>query len=309
MTVPVIDIAPCLQGGNRDKHEVARQILAACEELGLFYLAGHGVSVGLVAAARQAAVDFFALPTAQKRLVLRDANRPVRGYFPLDDDSLPDADRAALPNLLEAYVMGLPDVPDDPWYRGKRARFFYAENLYPARPEGFRETVDEYFHALKKLTGLLVKAMALALGHSESFFADRVDRPACLMRLVRYPAQTRPPRGRRMRIGATSALFQLCAATTCRGRCRPICRARGGPIFTPPPTRSFAIWAIRCRDGAEGVGNHPCTGSPILPKEPYRRTGCHWSSSTSPTTMCCSGKSREFRDPLPGHDRCAGMMA
>ncbi len=203
MSVPVIDIGPYLQGGPEQRRRVADGIAAACEESGFFCIVGHGVPAGLIARTRQAAADFFALPAAEKRLILRPANRVGRGYYPFADRSLAyTLGVETPPDLQEAYAMGPPDVPDDPYYRGETAAYFFADNRYPARPEGFRETVDEYFRTLLGLGNRLMGAMALALGLDEGFFADKIDRPACAMRLIRYPAQSDRPAERQLRAGA-----------------------------------------------------------------------------------------------------------
>ena len=203
MTVPVIDIAPYLHGGHGDKRRVAREIASACEESGFFCIFGHGVSAGLVAETRQAAADFFALPDYEKRSIRQDGNTPVRGYFPFAGESRADRPEVAVPpDLHEAYAVGPPDVPDDPYYREQEGRYFFAENLYPAKPEGFREIVDNYFRTMFDLSNRLMRAMALALGLGEEGFADRLDRPACVMRLIRYPAQASAPAARQMRFHA-----------------------------------------------------------------------------------------------------------
>ena len=203
MSIPVIDVGPFLNGGAGDKRRVADEIAAACVESGFFCIAGHGVPADLVARTRQIAVDFFALPVDEKRRILRPANRVGRGYYPHADRSLAyTLGEETPPDLQEAYAMGPPEVPDDDYYRGEVAAYFFAENRYPDRPEGFRETVEAYFRTLSRLGDRLMGAMALALGLDEDFFADKIDRPASVMRLIRYPAQTEAPAARQLRAGA-----------------------------------------------------------------------------------------------------------
>ena len=149
MSVPVIDIAPFLRGRDEDKRRVARKIEAACTESGFFCITGHGVPLDLIARTRQAAVDFFALPLAEKRAILRPESRVGRGYYPFADRSLAyTLGEETPPDLQEAFAMGPPDIPDDDYYRGEIASYFFEENRYPARPEEFRETVDDYFRAV-----------------------------------------------------------------------------------------------------------------------------------------------------------------
>ena len=241
MVIPVIDIAPYLRGGTGDKRRVAGEIAKACTESGFFCITGHGVSEGLVARTRQAAVDFFALPLAEKRLILRPESRVGRGYYPFADRSLAHTlGEETPPDLQEAFAMGPPDIPQDDYYRGEVAAYFFAENRYPARPESFRETVDDYFRVLLGLCDRLMGAMALALGLEEDFFADRIDRPACGLRLIRYPAQTAAPQTRQLRAGAHTDYGTL---TVLRGDDVPgtlqVRLPQGGWTDLRPPADAF----------------------------------------------------------------------
>ena len=241
MSVPAIDIGPYLQGGAEDRRRVAGEIAAACEESGFFCITGHGVSADLIARTRQAAADFFALPVPEKHSILRPGNRVGRGYYPFADRSLAyTLGVETPPDLQEAYAMGPPDIPDDDYYRGEVAAYFFAENRYPARPESFRETVDAYFRTLLGLGDRLMGAMALALGLDEGFFADKIDRPACVMRLIRYPAQTDAPAEQQLRAGAHTDYGTL---TILRGDDVPgtlqVKLPRGGWTDLRPPAGAF----------------------------------------------------------------------
>ena len=194
MSIPVIDIAPFLHGVRADKCKVASEIANACETAGFFCIIGHGVSAELILRTREVAAEFFALPEAEKRRILREEKHAVRGFYPFADAPAKASGLSAMrPNLLEAYAMGPPDVPDEPRFREGNGRFFFAKNLYPVKPEAFRETVDEYFRTITKLGNKLIKAMALALGHDEDYFDKKFDQPACVMRLLHYPAQDTTP--------------------------------------------------------------------------------------------------------------------
>jgi isopenicillin N synthase-like dioxygenase len=64
--IPTIDLTALRTGSNAAKHEVARQIDAACRDTGFFMVTGHGVPAELITTARQRAIDFFALPDEEK---------------------------------------------------------------------------------------------------------------------------------------------------------------------------------------------------------------------------------------------------
>src|SRR6516164_9258507 len=69
--IPVIDLSPLRRGSDAERREVARRIDAACTEIGFFLVTGHGVSQDLITAARQQAIDFFALSDEEKMKVKR----------------------------------------------------------------------------------------------------------------------------------------------------------------------------------------------------------------------------------------------
>src|ERR1700747_1404514 len=71
--IPTIDLSPLRGGSGTEKREVARQIDAACTEIGFFIVTGHGFSQDLVTTARQQAIDFFALPDEDKMQAQRPA--------------------------------------------------------------------------------------------------------------------------------------------------------------------------------------------------------------------------------------------
>src|SRR3954454_13501157 len=79
-TTPTIDLTPLRTGTDAGKREVARQIDEACRDTGFFLVTGHGVPADLIAKTRQRAIDFFALPDAEKLKVQRPPSKISRGY-------------------------------------------------------------------------------------------------------------------------------------------------------------------------------------------------------------------------------------
>lgn len=186
MSIAVIDVAPFLSGDARQRHAVAQEIADSCEKTGFFCIRGHGVASELIARTREVVGEFFALPDAEKRRVLRDEQRPVRGFFPCSTQS---GQVGKSPDLHECFAMGPPDIPRGEQFETKEAQYFFADNLYPDKPEGFRDTVTAYFNAIQGLADQLMRVMALALEHDEEYFSERVSHPACVMRMIHYPAQ------------------------------------------------------------------------------------------------------------------------
>jgi isopenicillin N synthase-like dioxygenase len=201
VTVPVIDLSPAVTPAGR--RTVARAIDEACRETGFFTIVGHGVPEALIERTRAMAAEFFALPEAEKRLVARPPVKVSRGWFPFKDRSLSyTLGTAAPPDLQEAFAFGPEDASEDAYTTTDRIRALRARNIWPDRPEGFRDTMADYFAAMLGLGDRLTRLMALALGLDESYFLDKFRAPCSTGRVIRYPAQTGAPEDLQLRAGA-----------------------------------------------------------------------------------------------------------
>ena len=61
------------------------------------------------------------------------------------------------------------------------------------RPHDFKKVMLSYYYAMSVLASHVLRAMAMALGVDETYFADKFDRQASVARMIRYPALTQPP--------------------------------------------------------------------------------------------------------------------
>ena len=105
--IPTIDLSPLQSGSESDRREVARQIDAACTDIGFFMVVGHGVPQDLITTTRQRAIDFFALPDEEKMKVQRPPAKISRGYNWVGDRSLAySMGQAAPPDIQEAFAFG-----------------------------------------------------------------------------------------------------------------------------------------------------------------------------------------------------------
>ena len=66
-SIPVIDISALRGGDPAAIAATAAEIGRACEEIGFFYIKGHGVPEAVIARAWSLAEAFFALPDEAKR--------------------------------------------------------------------------------------------------------------------------------------------------------------------------------------------------------------------------------------------------
>lgn len=203
-SVPVIDIAALRDGSIAARQAVAADINAACVDTGFFTVTGHGVAADLLDRTRQAAAAFFAAPDDVKSAVLRPPEKISRGWNPPADRSLANTlGEKTPPDLQEAWAMGSPDIGTGPYYTRGAGEKIFAPNKWPALA-GYRDTLEEYYREMTRLSDDMMRGFALALGLDERFFADKADKPGSIVRLVRYPAQFDAPRPGQLRAGAHS---------------------------------------------------------------------------------------------------------
>jgi isopenicillin N synthase-like dioxygenase len=139
--IPVLDLAPYLSGQSAAREKLARQLCHALENIGFYFIKGHGVPQSLIDAAFAATARFHAQPLDRKMKLRR--NRDNVGYLPMSRSDDPEA--VIKPNVNEAFFLkrDLPaDHPDV--VAGKR---FRGANLWPDDLPGFREAVVAYCDA------------------------------------------------------------------------------------------------------------------------------------------------------------------
>ena len=99
--VPQIDFAPFLSGELGEKNKIARQIGAACEGIGFFYLIGHGIPTEVTSNIFAAARRFFSLPDDLKAAPeILISSKHSRGYQPLNARFY---EQTTAPDLMEAF--------------------------------------------------------------------------------------------------------------------------------------------------------------------------------------------------------------
>jgi isopenicillin N synthase-like dioxygenase len=179
--IPVIDVSGL---GSRDRAAraaVSDQIGRACNEIGFFYVSGHGVPEATVEAAVEAARRFFERPVEAKMAIHAGATN--RGYTPLRESE----HEPGKADLNEGFEMGFPVPAGDPDADGSNP--VRMPNRWPDLP-GFREPVEAYYDAVFDLGLTILRGFALHFDLPETFFADRFARPVADMRLAHYPPQS-----------------------------------------------------------------------------------------------------------------------
>ncbi len=177
---------------------VASQMDEACREVGFFAIIGHGVPQGVIDFAWSASTRFFDRPLEEKLNVRGGVDYPY-GYSPMSRESLAASDgEEAGGDLNESFSLSPPPRPEVADLGG----FVLDHRVWPKRPENFEEAWTEYYHHMERLAARLMRLCAVALGISESFFDDKIDRHLSALRALNYPAQVTPPPPGQIRAGA-----------------------------------------------------------------------------------------------------------
>jgi isopenicillin N synthase-like dioxygenase len=206
MQVPVIDIAPFRDGDAAGKAAVARQVGQACRDIGFLIISGHGIDPALIERTDAVSRKFFDLPLEDKMAVVRPAMDVTRGYIPIETEAVAASrGEKTAGDLNESFMIGPVDVdPSDPYYTRPEAGKHFHPNLWPAAPDGLRETYAAYYRAMGDLAARLMRIFALALELPEAFFDDKIDRHISRLRIRNYPEQATPPKPGQLRAGAHS---------------------------------------------------------------------------------------------------------
>ena len=186
--IPVIDYAACFAGEPGALERTAAAVREACEQVGFFYIAGHGVPDEVVARGFAASRRFHALPLEQK-LALR-LNQWNIGYLPIDASAqnASTVHKATRPNRNESFFISHdrgadhPDVVAQVPLRGR--------NLWPDGMAQMRADMLAYQTTLGALCNRMIPAFAVALGMpADAFAAAFTGEGHITTRFLHYPPQ------------------------------------------------------------------------------------------------------------------------
>ena len=183
--IPVIDISSAR--GTSDDAAIAavgHALRAASQEIGFFYIAGHGVPEAKIQTAAAVARAFFAFPLEEKQRVA--VNRRHRGFLRQGGAVMRDDVK---PDLKESFNWAF-EVPEgSPLQRPDRP--LIGPNVWPDDMPQLRAALYSYYEEVVACGRDLMRAFALALDLPRDFFADRFDCPLARGSAIYYPPQ--PP--------------------------------------------------------------------------------------------------------------------
>jgi isopenicillin N synthase-like dioxygenase len=238
--IPVIDMAAFLHGGPEARLAVARQIGAACRNIGFFYIVNHGVPAELVAAVYAQAKRFFDQDAAVKAEIAIEKSNCHRGWFMLGGENLDPAKQKTAGDLKEGIKIGRDLGPDNALVQAGTP--LHGPNQWPGNLPGWREVMQDYYNEMEALGRELMHAFALALGLEETYFDQfLVTAPMTTLGPLHYPPQTGHITEARIGAGAHTDYGCLTMLAQDDAGGLQVRNAAGQWIDAPPVAGSFVV--------------------------------------------------------------------
>jgi isopenicillin N synthase-like dioxygenase len=224
-------------GAGAGVDAVIAAIDAACMATGFFVVVGHGVDDEL-RGAFEAAHSFFAQPLAAKLEVAMVGNE---GFVPI---GAAPVNPAMAPEPKERLDLNTsPSAASGADARNASGADGSPSSRWPALA-GFRELASAYQHAALDLAADLLRAMAIALDIEATFFAERMRRPQCVLRMMHYAPMDR------VDIGTVDGAVAAGAASA-------------EPTLAAGPHTDYGAITLLATDGVPGLEVH--TGGEWVP--------------------------------------------
>lgn len=183
--VPVIDLAPYLDGAPGAMQRAASELHFAQVNIGFYFVRGHGIPQTLLAAVQNELKKFFQLPMARKMQLQVDDT--LCGYVPPKSTiyTTSKINTNTKRDLNETLLAQRARKPGDPKLRDKWP--YAGLNKWPAEIPTFGPTMEQYFSRMEELGRKIVRLYAVALGKPPDFFDANFSEPHVYARLSHYP--------------------------------------------------------------------------------------------------------------------------
>ena len=176
-----------------DKDAFASALGQSFRETGFAVISDHPIDQSVIDRAIAASKSFFELPAETKEKYHDAAGGRQRGYTPFGTENAKGAKAA---DLKEFWHTGR-DLADDSPYRATMKQTPPVTEV-----DAFDEATRAFYQTMDEFGAHLLRAVALHLGLSETWFDDKVDSGNSILRLLHYPPQENPPPKGTVRAGA-----------------------------------------------------------------------------------------------------------
>ena len=182
--IPTLDI----RRYDSDRDAFVGELGAAYRQWGFAGIRGHGIAQSLIDDAYDVFRRFFALPLDIKMQYHVPGQGGARGYTPFGIETAKDA---RYPDLKEFWHIGR-EIDRAPGGRDAQYAEVMPPNLWPREVPEFREVGYGLYRALDALGSRVLSALALHIGLTGDFFADKTHVGNSILRPIHYPPIAAP---------------------------------------------------------------------------------------------------------------------
>lgn len=244
-TLPVLSLAD-------EPAAFSAAIGASFRTFGFAMVRDHGIDQDLIDRAWHLTEAFFALPEAEKRSYFTPELSGARGYTPFGREI---AKGAKVSDLKEFWHVGR-DLPEGhPLLNASMPH-----NIWPSRPEGFRETFEALYAAFDAAGSTILSRIAVDLGLPADWFDPAIADGNSVLRLLHYPPVPDAPEGA-IRAGAHEDINLITLLLGAEEAGLELLTKEGNWIEIAPPPGSLVI---NIGDMLQRLTNH------VLPSTTHR---------------------------------------
>jgi isopenicillin N synthase-like dioxygenase len=289
-----------------DPDRFAQDFGASFQRFGFAIVSDHGVSQDLIDRAWAMAAEFFALPEAEKRGYFVPDGGGARGYTPFKTEIAKGANYV---DLKEFWHVGRELTKDH------RFEDVMAPNIWPDRPEGFRETFLELFEAFDAAGDKLLSAIARYLGLAPDWFDHAVKDGNSILRLLHYPPIPMDAEG--VRAGAHEDINLITLLLGAEEAGLELLDRDGKWLAIKPPEGALVV---NVGDMLQRLTNHvlPSTTHRVVNPPPERRGHSRYSMPfflhpapdfiIKALPQCVTAENPEREPPISSHDYLAERL-
>ena len=180
-SIPVIDISPLQNESDSALRSVGKELRAASETDGFFYVAGHGVDSDVISSTFETAKQFFSLPKEKKaEIQMSDTHR---GFLSIGGSTMEGYSSA---DQKESFIWGIDEDLEN--LSSEDQNQLIAPNRWPNEPADMRSVLNTFFDEVHNCSRKILRALAVSLDESPDFFTRNFNRPTSRGSLIYYPA-------------------------------------------------------------------------------------------------------------------------
>lgn len=183
--LPIIDISRYLGGVNNADVTLAEELRKSCDDLGFFFITGHGISPDLLHEGFVQSARYFSLPLEEKMRM--PMNESQCGYQPVKTSVYRSnlSEKNTKASMSEAFKFSFDLAPDDPDSGGDQR--FRGQNIWPENLPGFQAFMQHYLQVFDETAKKLLAPLALSLNLEPTYFDPHFSRSTSSVRLAHYP--------------------------------------------------------------------------------------------------------------------------